>query len=55
MLARHNDNPLSELSHNRRSDKFRRGQKREEMTNLPESLSLESILAERCTCNKEGP
>ena len=55
MLARHNDNPLSELSHNRRSDKFRRGQKREEMTNLPESFPLESILAERYVCCQEGP
>ena len=28
---------------------------REEMTNLPESLALESILAERSVCHQEGP
>ena len=29
--------------------------KREETTNLPESLVLESILAERCIHQQEGP
>ena len=29
--------------------------RREEMRNLPESLVLESILAERCTCHQEDP
>ena len=31
------------------------GQKREEKTNLPESFSLESILAERRTHHQQGP
>ena len=29
--------------------------RREEITNLPESLALESILAERCTGHKTDP
>ena len=33
----------------------RRGQKREEMTNLPEYITLESILAERCMRHQKGP
>ena len=67
-LARHDDNHLPELSCNRKSDKKNvefltgriwEGTKRREETihptHLPETLTLESNLAERCGHPQGGP
>ena len=65
-LSRHHDNHLHELSHNRRPQQEHGAawktnwensggaNRREETTNLPESLALEFILAERCLGQREG-